>query len=162
WQATEFVPGHALDEHIERLDERRLSHAEGRPSRTFPLRAVLQLFIRVCELVDAAHRAGVIHRDLKPANIIVDLDGIPHLLDFGVAKAPNVCNPALATASDQFLGSVAYASPEQVEARPGYVDVRSDVYSLGVILYELVTGSFPYKVDGPIAQTFDAIRHTDP
>jgi tetratricopeptide (TPR) repeat protein len=132
-----------------------------RPS-AFPLHEVLELFVQICDAVQAAHNVGVLHRDLKPSNILVDDDGRPHVLDFGLARLPEVTDPALLTLTGQFLGSPAWCSPEQIEARPSAIDVRSDVYSLGVILYHVLTGEFPYPVDQPLADLFDAIRHAEP
>jgi WD40 repeat protein/serine/threonine protein kinase len=108
----------------------------------------LQLFTHVCRAVHHAHQKGIIHRDLKPSNILVTLhDGVPvpKVIDFGIAKATNVrlTEKTLFTDFRQFVGTPAYTSPEQMEMSGLDVDTRSDVYSLGVLLYELLTGTTP-------------------
>ncbi len=111
------------------------------------LRARLELFVRVCEGVQHAHQKGIIHRDLKPANILVTrVDGrpLPKIIDFGIATA---ASRTLAVAAD-VAGTPAYMSPEQAGQTPYEVDIRSDVYSLGVVLYELLTGTRPDAVTG--------------
>ena len=108
----------------------------------------LDLFARVCDGVHHGHQKGVIHRDLKPANILVDSSGVPKIIDFGVARTTDsdLVVTTLQTDVGQLIGTLQYMSPEQVEADPNDLDVRSDVYSLGVVLYELLTGVVPYNV----------------
>ncbi|MCZ6683344.1 MAG: serine/threonine-protein kinase [Planctomycetota bacterium] len=136
-------------------------------SRKLSVRETLKLFATVCEAVNVAHLRGVIHRDLKPGNVRVDPAGQPHVLDFGLAKltefdtVDDSRNDARTT-TGQFVGSLPWASPEQVEARPGGVDVRSDVYSLGVMLYQSLTGRFPYKVVGNIRDVLENICNAEP
>ncbi len=125
-------------------------------------REVLDVFARVADAVHHAHQRGVIHRDLKPSNILVDASGVPHVLDFGTAKLSSPADRAWATHSGQFLGTPAYCSPEQVRGRPADVDVRCDVYAMGVVLYEMLSGRLPYPVDGSLADVFDAIEHVQP
>ena len=124
---------------------------------------LLALFLKICEGVNAAHLRGVIHRDLKPNNILVDQAGEPHLLDFGLAKlADDGTHPQAVSVTGQFMGSVPWASPEQVQGRPGLIDVRTDVYALGVILYQLLTGRFPYRVEGDIPAVLENIVRAEP
>src|ERR1041385_1094624 len=116
--------------------------------------AVLTLFAKVCEAVNVAHMRGVIHRDLKPGNIRVNDEGEPRILDFGLAKIEQEVAGASSarqmTLTGQFVGSLPWASPEQAEGQSELLDIRSDVYSLGVVLYQLLTGRFPYPVTGRI------------
>jgi hypothetical protein len=162
WHAMEYVHGCSLTEYVDRLDAEELDRKSAKRRVRFPLRAALGLFVKVCQAVEAAHRVGIIHRDLKPSNILVDGKGEPRLLDFGLARLPQAPSATLVTLTGQFLGSPAWASPEQVEGHPDRIDIRSDVYSLGIVLYQSLTGMFPYDVDGPLARTFDQILHADP
>src|SRR5438552_16081296 len=103
----------------------------------------LELFVQVCHAIQHAHQKGIIHRDIKPSNILVTLhDGVPvpKLIDFGIAKATQgrLIDQTLFTAFEQFMGTPAYMSPEQAEMSGLDVDTRSDIYSLGVLLYELL------------------------
>ena len=101
----------------------------------------LELFARICDAVHYAHQQGVIHRDLKPANILIDATGQPKILDFGVARLTNADEKATRqTTVGKVVVTLQYMSPEQVNPDLWEVDVRSDVYSLGVILHELVSG----------------------
>jgi WD40 repeat protein/tRNA A-37 threonylcarbamoyl transferase component Bud32 len=130
-----------------------------------PLRATLELFVRICEAVNAAHLRGVIHRDLKPGNIQVDEAGLPYILDFGLAKrlsgSAREATPEM-TLTGQFMGSLPWASPEQARGQAGQIDTRTDVYALGVILYQMLTGRFPYDVMGSPTDVVGRILHTDP
>src|SRR5579863_574954 len=127
-------------------------------------RQKLALMMKVCEAVNHAHQRGLIHRDLKPGNILVDEAGQPKFLDFGVARLTGSDEQATRqTDLGQLVGTLAYMSPEQVMGDPLEMDTRSDVYSLGVILYELLAGRLPYDVKHrPLHVTMQTIRESDP
>src|SRR2546427_7783087 len=128
-----------------------------------PTRERLQLFMKVCQAVEHAHQKGVIHRDLKPSNVLVTLhDGepVPKVIDFGVAKAlgRKLTEKTLFTRFEQMIGTPAYMSPEQAALSGLDVDTRSDIYSLGVLLYELLTGVTPLDADTLRKAALDEIR----
>ena len=128
-------------------------------------RTRLALFCAACEGVEYGHRRGVIHRDLKPGNILVDEDGNPKIIDFGVARSTDSdsVSATLATEAGQLIGTLQYMSPEQVELDPGELDTRSDVYALGVMLYELLIGRLPYDLTGTsLTQAASRIREIQP
>ncbi len=131
YYAMEFVEGTDL---LQYCDDHAL-----------PLHARLELFIEICDAVHYAHQQLVVHRDLKPGNVRVTPDGRPKLLDFGLAKALENDDGGDATQTAPWL-TPAYAGPEQL--KHGRVSILTDVYALGVVLYELVTGVKPYQVDG--------------
>ena len=116
-------------------------------ARTLDVKQRLELFARICDAVHYAHQQGVVHRDLKPANILVDAAGQPKILDFGIALLTDADVQATRqTSVGEVVGTLQYMSPEQVNADPALIDSRSDVYSLGVILYELLAGRLPYDL----------------
>ncbi len=150
-----------------------MDHIVGEPLDVFmgrgqvPVPETLRLFAQICEAVNAAHLRGVIHRDLKPGNIRIDSGGKPYVLDFGLAKFTTArdmdpTHEESMTMPGQFVGSLPWASPEQVECAPGTIDVRTDVYSLGVILYQMLTGQFPYAVVGTVREIMETIAQTPP
>jgi serine/threonine protein kinase/WD40 repeat protein len=125
----------------------------------------LQLFVQVCRAIQHAHQKGIIHRDIKPSNVLVaqhDGVAIPKIIDFGIAKATQgkLIDQTLFTAFEQFIGTPVYMSPEQAELGGLDVDTRSDIYSLGVLLYELLTGKTPFQIDSSKAAGVEAIRRT--
>ncbi len=154
------VPYFAM-EHI--AEARPITEHAARANLPTPQR--LRLFSRVCEAVHHGHQKGVIHRDLKPANILVDATGRPKVIDFGVARAVDA-DPALTTVGPDarhLIGTLQYMSPEQCAGDPAGVDIRSDIYSLGVVLYELLCGRPPYDVaHAPVYEATRIIRDQAP
>ncbi len=124
----------------------------------------LQLFIQVCQAVQHAHQKGIIHRDLKPSNVLVSSDDgvpLPKVIDFGIAKATadvHLTDKTVFTRFEMFLGTPAYMSPEQAELNANDVDTRTDIYSLGVLLYELLTGRPPFDPKELLAAGLDEMR----
>src|SRR5215813_1170835 len=123
----------------------------------------LEIVAKICDAVHHAHQRGLIHRDLKPGNILVDETGQPKILDFGVARVTDSdAQATMQTDVGQLVGTLAYMSPEQVLADPLELDIRSDVYAMGVILYELLAGRLPYTISRKIHEALHAIREEDP
>ena len=135
----EYVKGEPITDYC---DRQRLSTADR-----------LALFMRVCEGVQHAHQKGIIHRDLKPSNVLVTIqDGqpVPKIIDFGIAKATahRLTEQTIFTELGVLIGTPEYMSPEQAEMSGLDVDTRTDIYSLGVLLYELLTGTLPFEREG--------------
>ena len=123
----------------------------------------IEFIAKVCDAVEHAHERGIIHRDLKPGNILVDEAGQPKILDFGVARLTDGdVQTTLQTDVGQLIGTLAYMSPEQVTADPLELDTRSDVYALGVILYELLANRLPYQLSPQLPEAVRTIREEDP
>ncbi|MCA8952791.1 MAG: protein kinase, partial [Planctomycetes bacterium] len=149
--AMEYVPGEPLDTYVER-------HRVDRDGR-------LALVARICDAVEHAHQRGIVHRDLKPENILVTDEGVPKVLDFGIARATSsdVMTMTLQTAVGQLVGTVPYMSPEQVLGDSSQIDARSDVYALGALLYRLLSGRLPAEVSGrSIPEAARIIRDDEP
>ncbi len=128
-------------------------------------REKIELFARVCDAVHHGHQKGIVHRDLKPSNILINPSGDPKIIDFGVARATDsdLALTVMQTNVGQLIGTVQYMSPEQCEADPDDIDIRSDVYALGVTLYELLCGRVPYQVDkAPLHEATRIIREQNP
>ena len=164
----DYIPGQPLDVYMAGAAEKETG-TKGSKNQArvgLSIESTLKLFAKICEAVNAAHLRGIIHRDLKPGNIRVDPSGEPHILDFGLAKVSAFDpigdgSPAM-TITGQFIGSLPWASPEQAEGQPSKIDVRTDVYSLGVILYQMLTGKFPYEVIGNMRDVLDRILRAEP
>ncbi|MCZ6834981.1 MAG: serine/threonine-protein kinase [Planctomycetota bacterium] len=144
---------------------------EGQPLSVFAdehklsTRQRLELFTKICDAVQHAHQNGIIHRDLKPGNILITQDGQPKILDFGVARATDsdIQMTAVETNLGQLVGTVPYMSPEQAAGDPSNIDTRSDVYALGVILFELLSLRMPYDVSEKlIHEAVRVIQETEP
>ncbi|MFC1764047.1 leucine-rich repeat domain-containing protein, partial [Planctomycetota bacterium] len=159
--AMDYIDGQPLNQW---LDDYRKHHPP--PDIPTDPGELLRIFLRIADAVNAAHLRGIIHRDLKPSNIVIDRHGEPHILDFGLAR-PGLLNTSgddasLVTVTGQFLGSLPWASPEQAEGLSSRIDTRTDVYSLGVILYQMLTGEFPYEVVGNMRDVLDNIMSAEP
>src|SRR5207248_3794115 len=128
-----------------------------------PIRERLELYVTVCQAVQHAHQRGIIHRDIKPGNVMVTMhDDKPtvKVIDFGIAKATGqqLTEKTLFTNFAQMIGTPLYMSPEQAEMTSIDVDTRSDIYSLGVLLYELLTGVTPLDIERLKQAAFDEMR----
>jgi WD40 repeat protein/predicted Ser/Thr protein kinase len=149
--AMEFISGVPLDRYAR--------------DHNLDAQARLNLLSRVCDAVQHAHNKGIIHRDLKPGNILVDESGQPKVLDFGVAHVTDadLLTVSSQTQAGQLLGTLSYMSPEQIAGNPADLDGRSDVYTLGVILFELLAQRLPYQLDAlPVHEVARVIQREEP
>lgn len=151
WCAFEYIHGVPITDFVR--------------TRALGRREIVRLLAGVADALAHAHQRGVIHRDVKPSNILVDGEGRPHVCDFGIAR---LASRALderglpTTMTGDFVGTLRYASPEQVEGDPDAVDTRSDVFSLGVVAYELLTGASPHPSEGGRYESLKALHETSP
>jgi eukaryotic-like serine/threonine-protein kinase len=130
-----------------------------------PIAERIRFAIAICEAIEHAHQRGVIHRDIKPSNILIDQSGMPKVLDFGIARITesDVRAVTLNTEVGQILGTLAYMSPEQASGDPTQIDLRSDVYSLGVVIFEMLSGSLPHDTAAvSLPEAINIIRNQDP
>jgi serine/threonine protein kinase len=148
---------------MELLQGERITHYCDKNKLSVPQR--LELFVQVCHAIQHAHQKGIIHRDIKPSNVLVtshDRETIIKVIDFGIAKATEqrLTDKTVVTAMERLIGTPAYMSPEQVNMAGQDVDTRSDIYSLGVLLYELLTGRTPFDPDLMVLEGASSIQRT--
>jgi serine/threonine-protein kinase len=141
----EYVDGGSLDKHL-----------DGTP---WPARKAVALVVPLAQAVAEAHRAGLVHRDLKPGNVLLAADGTPKITDFGLAKL--LTGDSGLTATDSILGTPSYMAPEQAEGKAKQVVPPADVYSLGAILYTLLTGRPPFRGTTPL-ETLEQVKTAEP
>lgn len=148
----EYINGQTLEKYVE--------------TKHLTPRQIMILFNKVCSAVAYAHQRGVMHRDLKPGNILVDDDGEPHILDFGLAKLVDGSEQdeesVMTSIAGQVIGTLAFMSPEQAAGQTDAIDIRTDVYSIGMILYKVMTGQFPYDITGAMLATLQNIQLNEP
>ncbi len=153
YYAMDYVAGTRLDRYV----------AAAQPD----VRTTLKLFVQICEAVEYAHGHGVIHRDLKPGNVLIDDEGQPHILDFGLAKATDQADAeetltTWVSLPGQVVGTLYYLSPEQAAARPEEIDARTDVYALGLMLFETLTDALPFDTSGRPSDVIRRILDSTP
>lgn len=150
YYVMDYIDGLCLDDYVN--------------AKQLSARETAGLFVPICEAVNYAHQRGVIHRDLKPSNVLVDKEGQCHIVDFGLAKPGNPDSQEIQKLSltGQVMGTLHYMSPEQARGESDAVDTRSDVYSLGVMLYRLLSGQLPYDLSGSLGQDLLTIQNCPP
>ena len=164
----EFIEGESLDAYLD-FAHMPPSLPDVLTESAADTKTVIDVFLRIATAVSHAHQRGVIHRDLKPSNIRIDSSGEPHVLDFGLAKIADELTDSESTVwrtetsqVGSFFGSLPWASPEQAEGEHRTIDVRSDVYSIGVMLYQALAGSFPYDMTGSMREILTRISNDEP
>lgn len=148
YYVMEYIEGSALRKHVR--------------AKRLTLEEVLTLFVTLCDAVEALHARGIVHRDLKPSNVLVDARGRLVVLDLGLAVAQAAPIDVTLSQPGDLLGTLAYMSPEQTSSTSLELDARSDVYALGVMLFEALTGSHPYSLQGTIEMVVERIRESQP
>jgi serine/threonine protein kinase len=149
YYSMELIEGEHLDQYVR--------------NRQYTIQQTVQLFYTLCQAIQFAHQRGVIHRDLKPSNILVTTDGQPHILDFGMAKAyMDADKGTTLSVEGEVAGTPAYMSPEQAAGDMDAIDTRTDVYSLGIMLYTLLTQQWPYDLSGSHYQVLKTIQEELP
>ncbi|MCA9299815.1 MAG: serine/threonine protein kinase, partial [Phycisphaerales bacterium] len=144
----EFAPGRPID---------AWSDAHRGPDQA-SVRRLVETMREVCDAISYAHQRAILHRDIKPGNVLVDDDHRAHVLDFGLAKETDSDSCTFATQAGAFLGTLAYAAPEQLDGDPSRIDVRTDVHGLGLLLYRVLSGRPPHRSDLPTEALFRSIR----
>ncbi|MCC7389603.1 MAG: protein kinase [Phycisphaerales bacterium] len=148
----EFIEGEPFDRWA---DARR---AEGRGA----IRGIVQAAAQIADAIAFAHQRAILHRDIKPSNVVVTAGGAPHILDFGLAKSLDESAHSFATLTGAFVGTLSYSAPEQVSGGAHAIDMRTDVYALGLLLYQALTGRLPHDADAPTAEILRQIRELAP
>jgi serine/threonine protein kinase len=151
--AMEYIEGKPLDKYVQ--------------TEELSIHETMVIFNKVCSAVVYAHQRGVMHRDLKPSNILINDNSEPHILDFGLAKltdsSEQVTQEAVMTSiPGKIIGTLAFMSPEQASGQPDAIDMRTDVYSLGMVLYRVLTDNFPYEVSGSMLTVLRNIQEVEP
>lgn len=136
--------------------------SEQRPAGRAGVRRIIEVLTAVADAIAYAHIHAVMHRDIKPSNVVVTPEGSPRVLDFGLAKALNESGRTYATLTGAFVGTLVYAAPEQISGGQDATDLRTDVYALGLLLFQALTGRLPFATDAPTVEILDHIRQVPP
>lgn len=148
----EFIEGEPFDRWAARC----------RDSGRGAIRRIVEAGMKVADSIAYAHQRAVLHRDIKPSNVVVSPEGEPHVLDFGLAKALGEASESFATLTGAFVGTISYSAPEQIDEGVDAIDMRTDVYALGLLLYQAITGRLPHTTDVPTAEILRQIRELSP